>query len=290
VVSRDGEIAEIRTDRACTVVDLAEHRLQSINAAGRALFEEAPALQLWRAPLDNDGMYGQGPVARWREWGLDRLSLFSRTSSLRRRAGAAIFVVSEVWHGSGTGIAISHRQRVIMDVAGIRFEHEIKIPRMLDDIPRVGVHWLLPRGHEDVEWLGLGPHENYVDRRAGVFFARHRAHVDDLFHPYVRPQSQGNRTGTRRVAFRREDGSGVLFVADESLEFSARHYSEEMLERAQHLSELSPDPRLHLYLDAEQRGVGTGACGPDTLPRYRVPGGRYRFGYSLVPLQSDDSL
>jgi beta-galactosidase len=286
----DGGTAEISVGPIRARVDLAEHRLQSITAAGREVFEEAPALQIWRAPLDNDGMFGQGVVARWREWGLDALSLASRISELRRRRGAAVFTLREVWRGTNPEIVISHQQRLVADRAGIRFEHEVRIPRALDDLPRVGVHWLLPPDHEDVEWFGLGPHENYTDRRAGAFVARHRRRVEELFHPYVRPQSQGNRTGMRRLAIRRENGCGVGFVADTPLEFSARHFSEEALERAQHLSELSPDPSLHVYLDARQRGVGTGACGPDTLPRYRVRGGLYRFEYRLVPLEAGDSF
>jgi beta-galactosidase len=36
-----------------------------------------------------------------------------------------------------------------------------------------------------------------------------------------------------------------------------------------------------VHLDHKNRGVGTGACGPDTLPRYRIGGGRYRFGWRL---------
>jgi beta-galactosidase len=286
----DGQTARVAVGTICAHVDLVEHRLRSITAAGRKVIEEAPALALWRAPLDNDGMYGQGVAARWREWGLDALSLASRTSALRHRGGEAIFTLREVWHGTRDEIAIAHRQRLIVDCEGIRFEHEIRIPRVLDDLPRVGVHWLLPPGHQEVEWFGLGPSENYNDRRAGVFVARHRSRVEDLFHPYVRPQSQGNRTGMRRLAIRREDGLGLGFVADTPLEFSARHYSEEALERAQHLSELSPDTSLHVYLDAGQRGVGTGACGPDTLSRYRVRGGRYRFGYKVVPLEAGDSF
>jgi len=291
-VRREGQggISEIAAGPIRVRVDLVEHRLQSITSGGRELFEEAPALALWRAPLDNDGLLGQGVVARWREWGLDKLSLASRTSGLRRRDGAAVFTLHEVWHGAHPEIAISHRQRLIVAGTGMRLEHEVQIPRALDDLPRVGVHWRLPPGHEDVEWFGLGPHENYVDRCAGVFVARHRVRVEELFHPYVRPQSQGNRTGMRRLAIRREDGCGIGFVADERLEFSARHFSEEALERAQHLSELSADPNLHVYLDAGQRGVGTGACGPDTLPRYRLRGGRIRFGYRLVPLEAGESL
>jgi beta-galactosidase len=291
-VSQDGEsgTTEISSGSLRVCADLVEHRLRSITAAGHEVFEQAPGLQLWRAPLDNDGMYGEGVVARWRAWGLDQLSLVSRSSELRRRGSAMVFTIREDWHGASPEIAISHRQRLIVDRLGVRFEHEVQIPRALDDLPRVGVHWLLPAGHENVEWFGLGPVENYVDRCAGAFVDRHRSRVDDLFHPYVRPQSQGNRTGMRRLAIRREDGVGVGFAADGLLEFSARHYSEDALERAQHLSELSPDPSLHVYLDAQQRGVGTGACGPDTLARYRVRGGRFRFGYALVPLKARDSF
>jgi len=291
-VSRDADqgIAEICSGSLRVRLDLVDHRLQSITDAGRELFEQSPELQLWRAPLDNDGMYGDGAAARWRGWGLDELSLMSRKSELRRRGDAAIFTLREVWNGASPEIAISHRQRLIVDRAGVRFEHEVQIPRALDDLPRVGVRWLLLPDHENVEWFGLGPDENYIDRRTGVFVAQHRLRVEDLFHPYVRPQSQGNRTEVRRLAIRREDGRGVGFVADTPFEFSARHYSEEELERAQHLSELSPDANLHVYLDARQRGVGTGACGPDTLPRYRVRGGRFRFGYGLVPLRASDSF
>jgi len=32
--------------------------------------------------------------------------------------------------------------------------------------------------------------------------------------------------------------------------------------------------------------VGTGSCGPDTLPRYRVGAGLHRLRYRLVPLSS----
>ena len=30
------------------------------------------------------------------------------------------------------------------------------------------------------------------------------------------------------------------------------------------------------------RGIGTGACGPDVLPEYRIAPGEYRFSYRLT--------
>ena len=286
----DGDLVETKVGDFTVKLDLAAHCLSSATKSGHALFEQAPALQIWRAPLDNDGMYGKGAVARWRAWGLDRLKLDSRSSSLRRRKGEVVFTIDEVWQGATPDVKIAHRQQCFIGRAGLRFEHQIRIPRSLDDLPRVGVHWKIPIDQENVEWFGLGPHENYVDRCAGVYVARHHATVDELFHRYVRPQSQGNRTGLRRLALRRSDGRGTGFAMEDSLEFSVRRYSEEALERAAHLSELVGDSALHLYLDARQRGVGTGACGPDTLEQYRVRGGRFRMGYRVVSLRPKQDM
>jgi beta-galactosidase len=271
-------------------VNLVEHRILTARIDDRPLFEVAPEFQIWRAPLDNDGTYGEGALALWRTWGLDRLSLASRSSSIRRRRDEILFRVDEIWHGADPKLEIAHRQRCFIGRCGLRFEHEIRVPREFDDIPRLGVHWQLPAELDQVEWFGLGPHENYIDRNSGVFVAKHLASVDELFHAYVRPQSQGNRTGLRRLALRNREGVGVRFVASRLLEFTARRYSEDGLERAEHLSELRSDPNLHLYLDVKQRGVGTGACGPDTLAKYRVRGGRYHFGYVLSALGTGEGL
>ena len=278
---RRGDSVEVRAGDLIAQLDLAEHRLCSAKQGDRALFDVSAALQIWRAPLDNDGMYGEGALAKWKAWGLDRLSLASRTSALRRRNQEAVFTLDEIWHGATTEVQIVHRQQCFIGPDGLRFLHDIRIPRAIDDLPRVGVHWQIRVDRDDVEWFGLGPHESYADRRSGVYVARHRSGVNDLFHPYVRPQSEGNRMEVRRTALRAKDGWGTGIAMDAPLGVSARRYSEEAIERAQHLSELTQESTVHLYLDAAQRGVGTGACGPDTLPRYRVRGGRFRFGYRM---------
>jgi beta-galactosidase len=266
--------------------DVAEERLAEVAWRGRALLEEPPALCLWRAPLDNDGTYGQGPAARWRAWGLDRLSVKTRASSLRRRAGAVVWTLREEHAGAVPEALVQHVLRVTLREGGrLGFEHEIRVPRELDDLPRVGVRLTLAAGHEWLEWLGLGPHENYRDRCAGAWVGRHASRVDELFVPYIRPQSHGNRGGTRWLALRREDGRGVLFAARDPLEWSASHLREEEIEHARHPVDLRPHEVTFLHLDAGQRGVGTGSCGPDTLPRYRVGPGRHRIAYDLVPLE-----
>jgi beta-galactosidase len=36
-----------------------------------------------------------------------------------------------------------------------------------------------------------------------------------------------------------------------------------------------------IWIDAAQRGVGSGACGPDTSAGHRIGPGRYRWSYRL---------
>ncbi|MFP8879730.1 MAG: glycoside hydrolase family 2 TIM barrel-domain containing protein, partial [Myxococcota bacterium] len=68
---RDGERACIDTAGVRVELDTASGVLVMHSPSGGELVHAAPAVHLWRAPLDNDGMYGQGPVAKWRAWGLD---------------------------------------------------------------------------------------------------------------------------------------------------------------------------------------------------------------------------
>ena len=51
--------------------------------------------------------------------------------------------------------------------------------------------------------------------------------------------------------------------------------------KALHPSELKERPYTILTLDLAQRGVGTGSCGPHTLPEYELNEKYYKFSFSL---------
>ena len=46
-------------------------------------------------------------------------------------------------------------------------------------------------------------------------------------------------------------------------------------------TELRARPELIVHLDVAHRGLGTASCGPDVLPQYRIPAGRFTFAYRL---------
>ena len=102
--------------------------------------------------------------------------------------------------------------------------------------------------------------------------------------PYIMPQEHGNHTDVRWLSL--DDGRDGLRVraGDGTLEFSASHHATEDLWNARHTYDLRPRAETILHLDCRQRGLGTASCGPDTLERYRITPGRYRWSYVLEPV------
>jgi beta-galactosidase len=76
-------------------------------------------------------------------------------------------------------------------------------------------------------------------------------------------------------------GAGLSITAVGLLQFSASHLNSDDLFEAHHTNELEPRPEVILNLDGAHRGLGTGSCGPDTLPRYRIKAGLHRFAFRI---------
>lgn len=241
-----------------------------------------PELCLWRAPTDNDGIQvgwlrGSGALGRWRGWGLDALVADPAVVVPRRPAGTLARAVT--WHGATDDVVIVHRTRAELDHGGVTFHEQVDIPRHLDDLPRVGMSFDLPAPHGRVEWMGPGPHETYPDRHLAQR-RRWRSTVDDLYVDLVHPQEHGHRHDTDWVAF----GAGrtrLRVVADRRFGWNASYHSLGSLTSARHTTDLRPDDEVHVVVDVAHRGLGTASCGPDTLPRYLVRGGRYRWTWRV---------
>lgn len=241
-----------------------------------------PELCLWRAPTDNDGiqigwLQGSGSLGRWRGWGLQELSNESATVVRRRPAGTLTRAVT--WRGATDDVVIVHRSRVEVDQGGVTFHEQVDVPRQLDDLPRVGVSFDLPASHTRVEWMGLGPHETYPDRHLAQR-RRWRSSVEDLYVDLVHPQEHGHRHDSDWVTFGSGD-RGLRIVADRRFGWNASHHSLASLTAARHTTDLAPDDGVHVIIDVAHRGLGTASCGPDTLPRYLVGGGRYRWSWRI---------
>ncbi len=236
-------------------------------AAGRSLLEAGPRLQVWRAPIDNDGVHRRlMRTGQWRDARLFELFFRPRAMEFEANGQESVTVYIEgqmlpqafsIAYDCQYVYTIMNDGQLFMDLWATPYGDWPEV------VGRLGVTMAVPRRYEGVEWFGLGPGECYPDSRAAARMGHYRASVDELHTPYVFPQSNGTRVGTRRVALRDADGFGMQVVGKEEFAFSASRFSELDLAKAAHTVELRDSGRIHLNLDRAVRGLGSGSCGPE---------------------------
>ena len=154
----------------------------------------------------------------------------------------------------------------------------------LPDLPRVGLALALAPGMHSYSWLGMGPHENYEDRRESARVGLWHEHVHAPF-PYLRPQEYGNRTDTRWLQLVDKAGNGVHAEGTLPMNFSVHPYRAADLMNCRHPHDLKPQPETWLYLDHRQGGLGSESCGPRPLPQYLLQPKPMQFQFTLTGIQ-----
>ena len=154
------------------------------------------------------------------------------------------------------------------------------------DARRIGLSLVFPAEFEQVEYYAYGPFENYVDRRGGSTLGRYYTTVSDMFEPYPKPQSMGNREGLRDLLlFNPDEGYGVKVQTRGDVAFSLLHYSDVDLKNAGHTWKLQKGD-VYAHFDCAQKGIGNGSCGNVvTLDKYLIPqGGKYSCSLLFTPV------
>jgi beta-galactosidase len=257
----------------------------------RKLLRQGPRLNIWRAPLDNDGIKlmphrKKGPLPEWLEKGFDKVKL-ATDRAVFSAAGGNLHALAMAPGIAGTELEFSQELTLRNDGTALCC-FTFDVPPAFEDLPRVGVKLELPDSFGHITYRGMGPLENYRDRDAAAYEGVFADTVDGMFTPYIMPQANGNRTRVLYAACRDASGQGLLIAAPGRMEFSVSRYAQEDVTEARHLSDLKRDGVLHVFCDAFQRGVGTATCGPDALEQYRIAPGRYRLELLLVPLAPGD--
>ncbi len=279
----DAPAARPPARRTAPAVDLADGAIAAIRFGDRVVVEGDVVASLWRAPTDNDGIasfFGgdvtTGVLSRWKAWGLDRLAV--EVDDLHvSKAGRQIVRRTRL---VGVDDEAVHVTRIALSEDSVTFRERLEVPSSWDDLPRVGVRFVAPAALDRLEWFGLGPDETYPDRAAAATVGRWSSTVAEQYHPFVKPQDHANHVQTRWCALRSRRG-GFSIGADRLFSFSARHHHDRELAAATTLAELAPGPGIEVHVDAAIRGVGTGACGPDTLAPHRVGPGVWSWTWTL---------
>jgi beta-galactosidase len=180
-----------------------------------------------------------------------------------------------------TGLPVAHRQRVRrLDNGGLEFSERVVIDKAIDDLPRVGVTFPMQSDFDGLEWLGRGPGDSYPDRLAATRYGRWTTTVGEQQVPFVIPQEYGLHLDAEWFELSTERLT-VRVAGHRPLAFSALPHSPDALTKAGHTHELPPRSATWVHLDVAHRGLGTAACGPDTHPRHKIPGGTSTWTWTL---------
>jgi beta-galactosidase len=267
--------------------------MTTYQSGGRELIISGPRENYYRAPTDFDLLMGNPPASihKWRAAGLDRLEretisfdAFPINQHMVEVLVRTRLCAPDKPHGIDS--------QIIYHVYGngeIIVENKVLISDRLPYVPRVGVEMVLPHHLESLAWYGRGPHENYVDRKAGAAIGYYMSTVTEQFTPYVYPSECGGKEDTRWLSLTDRNGYGLMILGMDKLHFDALHYSIRDLEAAKHLDALHPGDDIILHIDGWHMGVG-GDDGwmAQVHKEFLIYPGKYHFTFRLKPLTGQE--
>ena len=152
----------------------------------------------------------------------------------------------------------------------------------LCDMPEFGMLFKLNADYDRFRFYGLGPEENYVDRKEGARLGVYETTAEQNLSRYLVPQECGNRCGVRWARVMDRRGRGMEFSGDE-LSVSVLPWTPHELENAAHAYELPPVHYTVVRVALQQMGIGgDDSWGARTHPEDLLPAGkdltlRFRF-------------
>jgi len=229
--------------------------LESSEWEGRKIIDSPLVPNFWRAPIDNDlGVQNYAPFRIPTSFWKNASSMMKLKSFDINQAIPGTVIIETLYrvrknrHPLSVTYLISCKNTV-------RISASFKPSR---EMIRFGFSTRVPRSLDTFSWFGRGPHESMPDRKESTPFGLYSLPVEDSVHNYVRPQENGNRCDVLFASLTDRNGMGLKIEAahEHLLSITARPYTQEDLEKADHIHELPDRESITINIDYAQRGVG----------------------------------
>jgi beta-galactosidase len=256
-----------------------------------ALEVGGPVLNVFRAPVDNDYIFGKGHGVKWRDQQLAHLQTQVLEFSITHKDETSVTIKTVIKSTAPGGFYVNTTTNYRVwgngqiQVTSLFDPQKVKWP-----LARLGYKMVLPAGFEYIDYFGAGPHENYVDRKQSASIGFYSTTVTDMFEPYLRPQDMANRCDVRWFSVYNQRGVGIMIKGSPVLNFSALHYTPWDLETANHPFELKKREQTILTIDLAHCGLGGGSCGPGPMKRYLLISEPATFTYTICPYTTKGDL
>lgn len=252
----------------------------SLQVGGVELLERPAEVNIWRAPTDND----RRVRLLWQR------ARYDQTSTRAYECTASVEGSRCVVRAHMALVAPTIQPILRMDTTWtidgqgrIRCQMEVTRSDGFPTLPRLGLRLFLPRSMDQVEWAGLGPHENYPDKRQASRYGHYTSSVDQLAVGYLFPQENGSRGDCDWMGVTDGSAATLQVTAAQTFSFNASHHTQEELTAASHDVELEPCGHTVLCIDHAMAGIGSNSCGPELLPQYRVDDDVHRIDLTIIP-------
>ena len=275
--------------------------LESWSIKGKEYLVDGPMPNFWRTPIDND--FGNNMPERSAVW---------RKASQNQQVKDIHITNNKNFVGIQTDFDypdLNSNGKMIYSIYGdgrILVTHGFHPNGSgLPDLPKFGTTMSISKEYNNMAWFGRGPHESYIDRKSSARVDIFSGKVSEQYHPYVRPQENGNKTDVRWATFTNEDGEGIMFSGFLSL--NASHFIPEDFDdgfimdkqgrslnvrknkKQMHTTDLVERDLVHLDIDHKQMGVaGEDSWGAQPLKKYKIEPKKYTYHFIMTPFNAND--
>lgn len=212
--------------------------------------------QFVRAPLDNDIGISEATridpnawVERWKKAGMYQLEQHCLSLQADKLSHSIQISAEYGYKFADEQLLHSHWLYHFDQHGRMTIDVRVQIATSLPSPSRIGMCCQLSDVAENVDWLGLGPHENYPDRQLSAQFGHWQQSLSQMHTPYIFPSENGLRCNTRNLNYGNWQLTGQFH-------FGISRYSTQQLMTTNHQHLLKPEPGTWLNIDGFHMGVG----------------------------------
>ena len=272
--------------------------LVSYELAGKELLDSPLVPCFGRAATENDNGAGQQKrTSMWRDalMNTDRMEI-AKTDSCYR---VEIFY-DPIGEAANVSVAYEiYADGTVVGVESLKDAGKLSEARIM---PRFGMEFAMPGEFSNIEYFGLGPHENYCDRYSSALMDKYSQRVEDqYYYGYVRPQESGTKTQIKWMRVMDDNGTGLEIASDVKFSASALpfHWKEMDVHyignRQAHSLELKTkacenkrsEGRTWVNFDLKQMGLAcVNSWGAWPREEHLIRPAEYTFRFVLTPLNN----
>ena len=257
-----------------------------IVVGGQELLSAPCDKTIWRAPTDNDRNIKNEWFRAHYDMVSERtyetsciikndLAVITCTSCLSAPTVQPILRINAEWTVSAEGTI----------TAGMHVTKNPEFPVL----PKFGVRMILKEDMQNINYIGMGPYESYIDKHHASWHGAFSASIDKMHEDYIMPQENGSHFDCSYVQISApgaNDGAdrtshSIAVTSAVPFSMNASPYTAEELTNAAHNYELPESNKSVLCIDYRQNGIGSNSCGPELDEKYRFDEDEWVFGFTM---------